>query len=100
MKNVYFTITGLNYRYGSDFLKKGMKVKLKKEPDNKYDTEAIQVKVKGLGVIGYVANSTKTVLGDTMSAGRIYDRFDEKAKGKVVLVTDRGVICRLLTQKR
>ena len=27
MKNVYFTITGLNYRYGSDFLKKGMKVK-------------------------------------------------------------------------
>ena len=23
-----------------------------------------------------------------MSAGRIYDKFDEKAKGKVVLVTD------------
>ena len=98
MKNVYFTITGLNYRYGNDFLKKGMKVKLKKGPDNKYDTEAIQVKVKGLGVIGHVANSTKTVLGDTMSAGRIYDRFDGKAKGKVVLVTDRRVICKLKTE--
>lgn len=28
-----------------------MKVKLEKEPDNEYDKEAIQVKVKGLGKI-------------------------------------------------
>ncbi|MCR5603007.1 MAG: HIRAN domain-containing protein [Lachnospiraceae bacterium] len=95
MKNVYFTITGLDYRYGGDFLKKGMKVKLKKEPDNKYDREAIQVKLDGLDVIGYVANSTKTVMGESMSAGRIYNMFGKKAKGKVVLVTPRGVICKL-----
>ena len=30
MKDVYFTITGMNYYYGIDFLKKGMKVKLVK----------------------------------------------------------------------
>ena len=98
MSKIYFTLTGTKYYHGNEFLKPGMKLKLKKEPDNKYDTEAIQVKIKGLGVIGYVANSTKTVLGDTMSAGRIYDRFDGKAKGKVVLVTDRGVICKLKTE--
>ena len=28
MKEVYFTITGMNHYLGSDFLKKGMKVKL------------------------------------------------------------------------
>ena len=55
MKKTYFTLTGCNHYYGTDFMKKGMKLKLKKEPDNKYDKEAIQVKVKGLGVVGYVA---------------------------------------------
>ena len=34
MKDTLITITGLNYRFGSEFLKKGMKVKLVKEPDN------------------------------------------------------------------
>ena len=100
MKNVYFTITGLDYRYGGNFLKKGMKVKLKKKPDNKYDREAIQVKLDGLDVIGYVANSTKTVMGESMSAGRIYDMFGKKAKGKVVIVTSRGVICKLIIKGR
>ena len=80
MKDVYFTITGLNHYYGSDFLKNGMKVKLIKEPDNKYDKEAIRVELKGLGKIGYVANSTYTVMGDSMSAGRMYDLMKKKAK--------------------
>lgn len=48
MKEMYFTIAGCNHYYGSDFMKKGMKVKLVKEPDNEYDNEAIQVKIKGL----------------------------------------------------
>lgn len=49
MKEMYFTIAGCNHYYGSDFMEKGMKVKLVKEPDNEYDNEAIQVKIKGLG---------------------------------------------------
>ena len=95
MSKVLFTITGLNYRYGSDFLKCGMEVKLIKEPDNKYDREAIQVMLDGLGPIGYVANSTKTVIGESMSAGRMYDLIGKKAKAKVLYVTDRGVICKV-----
>ena len=42
-------------------MEKEMKVKLLKEPDNTYDKEAIQVKINGLGKIGYVANSPFTV---------------------------------------
>lgn len=95
MKNIYFTIAGTGYYYGTDFLKKGMKVKLIKEPDNPYDKEAIRVRVKGLGDIGHVANSTKTVIGESCSAGRLYDHFKKKASGRVVYVTERGVLCKL-----
>ena len=93
MKEIYFTIAGMNHYYGSDFLKKGMKVKLIKEPDNKYDKEAIRVELKGLGKIGYVANSPYTVLGESKSAGRMYDLMKKKAKGRVLYITPKGAIC-------
>ena len=99
MKKVYFTIAGMNHYYGTDVLKKGTKVKLIKEPDNEYDTEAIRVEHKGLGKIGYVANSTHTVLGESYSAGRIYDEFGKKAKGVIRIVTPKGVICKLKGDK-
>ena len=95
MTKIYFTLTGTRHYYGSDFLKSGMKIQLEKEPDNKYDPEAIQVKLKGMGKIGYVANSPYTMIGESMSAGRIYDKIGKKAKAKVVLVTDHGTICSL-----
>ena len=95
MKKAYFTITGLKYYYGSDFLEEGMKVRLVKEPENEYDKEAIRVELEGLGKIGYVANSPYTVLGESLSAGRLYDHFGKKGKGKVLLVTPKGALCRM-----
>ncbi len=95
MKDTIFTLTGMNHYYGSDFLEKGMTVKLFKEPDNEFDKEAIRVELKGLGKIGYVANSPHTVLGESMSAGRMYSKMKKKAKGKVIAVTPRGAVCRL-----
>ena len=95
MTKIYFTLTGTRHYYGSDFLKSGMKIQLEKEPDNKYDPEAIQVKLKGMGKIGYVANSPYTMIGESMSAGRIYDKIGDTAKAKVVLITDRGIICKI-----
>jgi len=96
MKDIYFTITGTKYRYGHDFMKPGMKVKLVKEPDNPYDKEAIRVEMKnGLGLVGYVANSIHTVRGECVSAGRMYDRIGRKAKGTVKLLLPDGVICKL-----
>ena len=86
MEEMYFTIAGCNHYYGTEFMEKGMKVKLVKEPDNEYDKEAIQVKIKGLGKVGYVANSPYTVQGESMSAGRLYDKIGDKAKGRIVFV--------------
>ena len=83
MAKTYFTLTGTKHYYGSDFLEKGMKIILEKEPDNEYDKEAIQVKMKGMGKIGYVANSPYTIIGDSMSAGRIYDRIDARQKRRL-----------------
>lgn len=90
-----FTLTGAKYYYGTDFLKEGMKVRLVKEPDNDYDSEAIRVEVKGLGTVGYVANSPYTVKGDSMSAGRIYDKIDSTAKGKILYVFPGYAVCKL-----
>ena len=90
-----FKLTGTKYYHGNEFLKPGMKLKLKKEPDNNFDKEAIVVKMEGLGEIGHVANSAHTVIGESMSAGRIYDKIGDTAKAKVVLVTPHGTICSL-----
>ena len=95
MGKVYFTLTGTKHYYGNEFLKPGIKLLLEKEPDNEYDNEAIMVKMEGLGKLGYVANSPYTVLGDSMSAGRLYDRIGKKAYGKVILVTPKGVLCKV-----
>ena len=69
-----------------------MKVKLVKEPDNEYDTEAIKVEMEGLGLIGYVANSPRTVQGESYSAGRLYDKIGDTAEGKVMYVLPKGVL--------
>ena len=92
---VFFTLTGTNHYFGVDFLEPGMKIRLIKELDNEYDTEAIRVEYKGLGKIGYVANSPHTVMGESKSAGRLYDLFKKKAKGKVLVITSHGVLCEI-----
>lgn len=80
----FFTVVGLRHLgLDTEFIKAGMELELEKEPDNKYDKEAIMVKMEGLGKIGYVANSTHTVVGESYSAGRLYDTFGEKTKARV-----------------
>ena len=91
----FFTLTGTKHYYGTEFLKPGMKLELRKEPDNEYDKEAITVNVDGLTQIGYVANSPYTVIGESMSAGRLYDKIGDTAIGEVVFVTDKGILCRV-----
>lgn len=98
MKKIYFTITGMNHYSVSQCLKKGMTVHLEKDPDNKYDREAIRVTMEGLGKIGYVANSTNTVKGESYSAGRLYDKIGDTAKGKVKYIFDNSAVCVLKTK--
>lgn len=93
MSRAYFTITGTQYRYGRKFFEPGMKVMLTKELDNEFDNEAIKVELEGLGLVGYVANSPYTVLGESMSAGRLYDKIGDTAEGTVLYVLPNGVLC-------
>ena len=94
-KKIYVTLTGTKYYHGKDFLEPGMKLKLIKEPDNQYDNDAIRVELPGLGKIGYLANSPNTVIGESLSAGRVYDHIGKKTEAKVKIITDLGVLCRV-----
>lgn len=93
MKELYFTITGTNHYFGTEFFEPKMRVKLVKEPDNEFDKEAIKVELEGLGQVGYVANSPTTVQGESMSAGRLYDKIADTATGTVLYVLPHGVLC-------
>ena len=48
----FITITGLKFHFGSKPLAVGQKVKLVKEPDNEYDSEAIKAELPGFGCAG------------------------------------------------
>ncbi|MBR3362200.1 MAG: DNA-binding protein [Lachnospiraceae bacterium] len=93
MDRIYFTITGTCYYHGNEFLEKDMQVCLVKEPDNEYDKEAIKVELEGVGKIGYVANSPRTVIGESYSSGRLYDKVRDTSYGRVLYTLPDGVIC-------
>ncbi len=100
MEKIYFTITGTQHHFGKEFIEAAMEVKLVKEPDNEHDKEAIKVEMEGLGTIGYVANSPYTVKGESMSAGRLYDRIGDTAYGVVKYVLPQGILCELNEKKK
>jgi len=91
----YVAIAGTQHYYGTDFLRPGLLVHLRKEPDNAYDQEAIKVVLTPIGKIGYVANSPHTVPMGCRSAGRIYDTFEEHVAGIVRFVMKDVVIVEL-----
>ena len=51
-EKAFITITGLKFHFGSKPFEVGQKVKLVKEPDNEYDSEAIKAELPGLGCAG------------------------------------------------
>lgn len=93
MERKYFTIAGTNHHFGNEFMEPKMQVRLIKDPENDYDKEAIKVEMDGLGLVGYVANSAHTVQGESMSAGRLYDKIGDTATGTILYVIPQGAIC-------
>ena len=92
---VYITITGLRYYIDELELKIGQELILKKEPDNKFDSEAIMVLKSDFTKIGYVAKSYKTQAKGTYSAGRIYDRIGDNVKAEIMFIIHETVIARV-----
>ena len=91
----FFTLTRTKHYFGDEFLEAGMRLELVKEPDNEHDKEAIYVTLEGLGKIGYVANSPYTVIGESMSAGRLYDKIGDTALGEILYITTQGILCKV-----
>lgn len=96
MKEQYITIVGLNHYYGITPFKVGKKIKCVKESGNPYDSEAIRAIIKGLGTVGYVANSPYTVVTGTKSAGGISHKVQKKFKVEVMFITNSQVICKVV----
>ena len=66
----------------------GMPLKLVKEPDNEFDSDAIAIYAEGEKV-GYVANSAYTKSELTSSASELQDRVPDTADGCYLLYLDR-----------
>lgn len=74
-------------------------IKLCKEPENQYDSEAIACEMRHAGRVGYVANSTTTVALGTMSAGRLYDKITyDKDFVQVKFIVNSSIIAKVLTE--
>ena len=95
---MFITILAFKNLHGEKPLKLDSIVKLVKEPDNKYDTEAIACEIRYFGKIGYVANSTNTVIKGCMSSGRVFDKIDDEYFAKVKFITDNNAIAKILSE--
>ncbi len=97
MKKHYVTVTGFNHYFGVTPFKIGKTLKCVKEPDNPYDGDAIVVKIKNIGTVGYVANTPYTSATGTYTAGRIYSKVSKNFKVKVRFITNSKVICEVIS---
>lgn len=95
MEEVYITVTGFAKYYGKKPFNIGSILICEKEPSNKYDSEAIAVKLPYIGTVGYIANSIVNVAAGTMSAGRLYDKVEDKFYARVMFITQSKIICRI-----
>lgn len=82
------TIVGLKHYFGGVSIEKGSILLCKKESNNEKDHEAISVNLPVIEKIGYIANNTYTVLKGTQSAGRIYDKVEDKFFIKVIFIEE------------
>ena len=79
MEDLYVTVTGFaNYYHKKPFA-----------------IEAITVKLPIIGKVGYIANSPASIAGGTLSAGRIYDKVEDKFFVRVMFTTQSKVICKV-----
>lgn len=95
--SMYITVISFENLHGSKPLKIDGIVKLVKEPANQYDTEAIACEMRHFGKIGYVANSTRSVIKGCMSGGRLYDKITDVYFAKIKFITGNTAIAEVLS---
>lgn len=98
-KDIYFTINAVSLFHGIKVFEVNSLIKLVKEPQNKYDGEAIRVELRYAGPSGYVSNSVKTVAKGTYSAGRLYDKILDTDYGRVKFILGDSIIAKVLSKE-
>lgn len=105
MEDVLVTIIGFNRSNpGIEKVSVGSKVLLQKEPDNQYDTDAVQVFLEdGSETVGYVANKSTTIHIGTKRATEIKDTFVDTIYAEITSTSPRqqgiGFVAKLLNQE-
>jgi len=94
--NLYVTVIGFDSMYGAKPLVLNGIVKLVKEPENRHDAESIACEMRHFGKIGYIANSSRTVIKGSMSAGRLYDKINDEYFAKIKFIKDNYAIAKVL----
>lgn len=87
-KDEMFTIAGINYHENGMNLTPGMNLKLVREPDNEFDSDAIAVYAENKK-IDYVANNDHAKYELTSSASQLNDKIPDTAQGEYLLYLER-----------
>lgn len=79
-----FTIVGIHAYGNRRFLQNGTAIKIYKEPENEYDPYAVRVEIDGVGCIGHIANSARTIRLGCTSSKEICDMIGTCASAIIV----------------
>lgn len=94
-ENMYVTVTGFADYYKKRPFTIGNLLVCTKDPSNKRDSETIVVHLPMVGQVGHIANGSSNVAGGTMSAGRVYDKVEDKFYIRVLFTTQSKIICKI-----
>lgn len=93
---ILLTIVGIQRYKGRFPFSAGRQLVCAKEPENKFDKNAIRVLDVGNTKVGYIANNDTTVLEGTITANQVYDKIGDYCVIEVVRSTDYNVVCRVI----
>lgn len=98
-EELFFTLVGCRGELSEIIFEYDMALVLEKDSKNEYDHEAIKVSLDKVGQVGWVANSVHTKVGETFSAGRLYDKIEDKAYAKVKYLIGGKAICEIIDKE-
>ena len=84
-RNPLVCIAGRNHYGYLAPTEKGTIIDLVKEPDNEHDENAIRVEYDAK-TVGYVANSTYTMIDEAKSASEIWGTFGQRTRARILFV--------------
>ena len=92
----FISVAGTKFYKNLLPFKDGVILDLIKEPENEHDHDAIRVEING-ETVGYVANSSGTLIDQVKSATEIKNKFDDKTRAKYLFpFLDYMVIAKLI----